>query len=85
LSTLQQKTTKGETRDTWKDNVQHEQERWKLLTGDKQRRIAMDGGEKLRRRLYFLDSKATEEGGGEEEEKTLSSSSECSSTRRHIN
>ena len=31
------------------------------MAGDKQRRIGMDEGEQLRRRLAFLDSRATEE------------------------
>lgn len=40
------------------------------LAGDKQRRIGMDEGEQLRRRLAFLDSRATEEAEADEEEDT---------------
>jgi hypothetical protein len=37
------------------------QERWTLLIGDKLRRMEMDRGEQLGRRLFFLDSGAKEE------------------------
>jgi hypothetical protein len=49
--------------------VENEKERLESLIGDKQRRITMDGGEQVGRRLYFLDSRETEgEGAGEAEE-----------------
>jgi len=42
--------------------------RWELLIGEKQGRIAMAGAEQLGRGLHFLDSRATEGEGEAEEE-----------------
>ena len=35
-------------------------DRWEFLTGDKEQRIGMDGGEQLGRFLSFMDSAATQ-------------------------